>query len=306
MMAVEEEEPEKKAGSVTTIGLSQEVLNYKPLVQKYAEQCGITEYVDYLLCIMMVESRGQGNDPMQSSESLGLPPNSLMPEQSIEQGVKYFAGLIDKMGRLECDIESAIQSYNYGGGFMDFVAANGKKYSFELAEKFSSDRAGGVKVTYTNPIAVAKNGGWRYNYGNMFYVDLVKQYLIVGVLPDGFGGAVISEALKYQGYPYVFGGTAPQAFDCSSLTQWCYGVAGVNIPRVAQAQYDSMKHISLEEAQPGDLVFFHSTYVTSDYITHVGIYTGNLQMYHAGDPLGYTNLADAYWQAHIVCAGTIR
>ena len=67
-----------------------------------------------------------------------------------------------------------IQSYNYGGGYADYVAKNGKKHSFNLAENFAKNKSGGTKVTYTNPIAVSKNGGWRYNYGNMFYVEPVS------------------------------------------------------------------------------------------------------------------------------------
>ena len=62
----------------------------------------------------------------------------------------------------------------------------------------------------------------------------------------------------------------------------------------------------LSQAQAGDLVFFHSTYNTSDYVTHVGIYVGNNQMYHAGNPIGYTDLTSAYWQQHIICAGRIK
>lgn len=67
-----------------------------------------------------------------------------------------------------------VQSYNYGGGYIGYVAKNGKKHSFTLAENFARDKSGGKKVTYTNPIAVARNGGWRYGYGNMFYVELVN------------------------------------------------------------------------------------------------------------------------------------
>ena len=96
------------------------------------------------------------------------------------------------------------------------------------------------------------------------------------------------------------------SFDCSGLTQWCYGKAGISLPRTAQAQYDATQHIPLSQAQAGDLVFFHSTYNTSDYVTHVGIYVGNNQMYHAGNPIGYTDLTSAYWQQHIICAGRIK
>lgn len=162
-------------------------------------------------------------------------------------------------------------------------------------------------MTYTNPIAVNKNGGWRYNYGNMFYVELVNQYLTVKQFSNETVQAVMNEALKYQGWKYVYGGSNPNtSFDCSGLTQWCYGKAGISLPRTAQAQYDATQHIPLSQAQAGDLVFFHSTYNTSDYVTHVGIYVGNNQMYHAGNPIGYSDLTSAYWQQHIICAGRIK
>lgn len=110
---------------------------------------------------------------LNMGQSLGLPPNSLDTESSIKQGCKYFSELLaSAKGQGIEDINAVIQSYNYGGGYLGYVAGNGKKHSFTLAENFSRDKSGGKKVTYTNPIAVARNGGWRYNYGNMFYVEL--------------------------------------------------------------------------------------------------------------------------------------
>ena len=95
---------------------------------------------------------------------------------------------------------------------------------------------------------------------------------------------VMNEALKYQGWKYVFGGSNPNtSFDCSGLVQWCYGKAGIYLPRTAQTQYDATQHIPLSQAKAGELVFFHSTYNAGSYVTHVGIYVGNNQMYHAGN-----------------------
>ena len=290
------------------VNVSAEVLAHKPMVEKYAKEYGVEEYVNILLAIIQVESGGTAEDVMQSSESLGLPPNSLSTEESIKQGCKYFASLLSSCkAKGMNDINVVIQSYNYGGGYADYVAKNGKKHSFNLAENFAKNKSGGTKVTYTNPIAVSKNGGWRYNYGNMFYVELVNQYLTVKQFSNETVQAVMNEALKYQGWKYVYGGSNPNtSFDCSGLTQWCYGKAGISLPRTAQAQYDATQHIPLSQAQAGDLVFFHSTYNTSDYVTHVGIYVGNNQMYHAGNPIGYTDLTSAYWQQHIICAGRIK
>lgn len=114
--------------------LSAAVLAHRPMVERYAAQYGISEYVNVLLAIIQVESGGTLEDVMQSSESMGLPPNSLGTEQSIAQGCKYFSELIDKADRLGCDLDSVIQAYNYGGGFLDYVASHGGKYSFELAQ----------------------------------------------------------------------------------------------------------------------------------------------------------------------------
>ena len=249
------------------VNVSAEVLAHKPMVEKYAKEYGVEEYVNILLAIIQVESGGTAEDVMQSSESLGLPPNSLSTEESIKQGVKYFSELLASSERLGVDLESVIQSYNYGGGFLGYVANRGNKYTFELAQSFSKEYSGDEKVSYPNPIAIPINGGWRY----------------------------------------VYGGASPTtSFDCSGLTQWTYGKAGINLPRTAQQQYDVTQHIPLSEAQAGDLVFFHSTYNAGSYITHVGIYLGNNRMFHAGDPIGYADLTSPYWQQHLVGAGRIK
>ncbi|WP_039656503.1 lysozyme family protein [Clostridium tyrobutyricum] len=289
------------------VSVSAEVLAYKPMVEKYAKEYGISEYVNYLLAIMQVESGGTLQDVMQSSESEGLPANTLNAEESIEQGCKYFAALLKTAKSKDCDINTVIQSYNYGGGFIDYVASQGKKYTFELAENFSNEKSGGNKEKYDNPIAVRENGGWKYSYGNMFYVLLVSQYITSEKFDNATVQAVMNEALKYKGWKYVYGGYTPTtSFDCSGLVQWCYGKAGINLPRTAQEQYDVTQHIPLSEAQAGDLVFFHSTYDAGTYITHVGINQGNNRMYNAGDPIGYADLTSSYWQEHLVCAGRVQ
>ena len=168
------------SSGITGMNLSAEVLKHQPMVEKYAREYGISEYVNVLLAIIQVESGGTAEDVMQSSESLGLPPNSLDTESSIKQGCKYFASLLSSCKNQGIDdLNVAIQSYNYGGGYVGYVAGKGKKHTFNLAESFAREKSGGKKVTYTNPIAVAKNGGWRYGYGNMFYVELLNQYLTV-------------------------------------------------------------------------------------------------------------------------------
>ncbi len=294
-------------GDIGGISVSAEVLRHQSMVEKYAQEYGISEYVPTLLAIIEVESGGKLPDVMQSSESLGLPPNSLDTEASIQQGTKYFADLLRSAETRGVDGNTVIQSYNYGGGFINYVAKKGKRHTFDLAQSFASERSGGNKVTYTNPIAVKLNGGWRYGYGNMFYVDLVNQYFASAQFDDETVQVVMNEALKYEGFPYVFGGDNPNtSFDCSGLTQWSYRKAGVDLPRTAQQQYDVSEHISLSQAKAGDLVFFHSTYNAGTYVTHVGIYLGNNQMYNAGDPIGYADLTSSYWQKHLIGAGRIK
>ncbi len=119
-----------------------------------------------------------------------------------------------------------------------------------------------------------------------------------GKKPYGFLKSVLA---------YVYGGDSPStSFDCSGLVQWCYGKAGIALPRTAQEQYNVTQHIPLSEAKAGDLVFFHSTYNAGTYITHVGLYVGNNRMYHAGNPIGYADLTGSYWQQHLAGAGRIK
>ena len=79
----------------------------------------------------------------------------------------------------------------------------------------------------------------------------------------------------------------------------------MNLPRTAQQQYDFSEKIEAEDLQAGDFVFFHSTYETSDYITHLGMYMGDGIMYHAGDPLQYSTIETPYWQEHLAGYGRI-
>ena len=289
------------------LNLSDEVLAYQELVFQYAQENDISEYIQYLFAIMQVESGGKGNDVMQCSESLGLEKDSLLPEESIEQGCIYFAKLLKGALESGCDVNTAVQAYNYGGKYIEYITGRGKVHTFELAEEYAKEKSNNKKVPYNAAIAVQTNGGWRYHYGNMFYVYLVNQYLYVPEFTNETVTAIMTEALKYQGWKYVFGGSNPDtSFDCSGLVQWCFNKAGIVLPRTAQQQYDAVQHIAFSEASPGDLIFFTGTYNSGTYITHVGIYVGDNRMYHAGDPIGYTDLTTDYWQQHIVCAGRIK
>lgn len=153
------------------------VLQWRSAVEQCAKKEHIPQYTDCLLAIMQVESNGETDDVMQASESLGLEPNSLSTEESIAQGCAYFATLIRSAEANYLDLDSAVQAYNFGKGYLYYVAANGGQHTGALAEQFAEKYSGGIKKEYRNPVAVASNGGWRYAYGNMFYAELVRDLL---------------------------------------------------------------------------------------------------------------------------------
>ena len=118
--------------------LSENTISYTEDLREAAGSNDITDYVNYLIAIMEVESHGNGNDPMQSSESAGLPPNSYdNPQDSIRQGAYYFAGCLSLANENGCDLMTAVQAYNYGQGFINYVADNGGQYTLELAISFA-------------------------------------------------------------------------------------------------------------------------------------------------------------------------
>jgi hypothetical protein len=169
---------------IVTVGLPEAVLQYKEIVKQEAIANEIPDKVNTLLAIMAVESGRKGNDVMQSSESLGLPPNSLQPIESIKQGVKYYASLLRFVRVKDCDDDVAIASYNFGGGYISFVVNTGKKHTLKIAEQFSREvvapslgNTTGEKYYYPNPIANNHGNYLYWNGGNFFYVDLVKEYL---------------------------------------------------------------------------------------------------------------------------------
>ena len=154
----------------------EEVLAHRPMLEDYAESYGISEYKDWLMAILAVESGGKGDDVMQSSESLGKKPNSLGTEESIEQGCSYFKELLDTAKGKNVDFDAILQAYNYGPGYLYFVADRGGEHTFDLAVEYAEEMSGGRTARYTHEIA-DDNGNWMYLYGNMYYVKLVEQYL---------------------------------------------------------------------------------------------------------------------------------
>ena len=125
-------------------------------------------------------------------------------------------------------------------------------------------------------------------------------------LEDERFAAMLKEAEKYIGYPYVWGGSAPStSFDCSGFISWVINHSGWNVGRLgAQGLYNICTPVSSSQAKPGDLVFFVGTYDTPG-VSHVGLYVGNSVMLHCGDPISYTNLNSNYWQSHFYSFGRL-
>jgi cell wall-associated NlpC family hydrolase len=306
------------SGNSGTAKVNEAVLAWEPVVRQFAEEHGIPDYVEVILAIMMVETGGNGLDVMQSSESLGLPPNTITdPIMSINVGVRHFASVINDSKSKGLDFWTPVQSYNFGSGFNNFVKNNGEQYTFELASNFSKNLANGKTVQYSNPIADF-NGNFRFAYGNMYYVMLVQQYLSPGA-GGGIGNvdasplgpevyqALMNEVLKYNGWPYSWGGSSPStSFDCSGLIQYAFKQFGYDLSRTAAEQH--AHSIPVAEPQPGDLIFFKGTNPARPpgSITHVGIYIDEQRMYDANNGgIGFSNWNQGYWKQHFAGFGRV-
>ena len=125
-------------------------------------------------------------------------------------------------------------------------------------------------------------------------------------LDDEVFAAIIKEAEKYLGYPYIWGGSSPStSFDCSGFVSWVINHSGWDVGRLgAQGLCNICTPVSSANVKPGDLVFFIGTYDTPG-VSHVGIYVGNNMMIHCGDPISYANLNSSYWQSHFYRYGRL-
>ena len=142
-------------------------------------------------------------------------------------------------------------------------------------------------------------------YVDRYITNPPQGYEVPGeYLDDETFAAMLSEAQKYIGYPYVWGGSSPAtSFDCSGYLSWVINHSGWNVGRqTAQGLYNLCTPVS--SPRPGDLVFFKGTYNTSG-VSHCGIYVGDGRMLHCGDPIGYANLNTNYWQSHLYAYGRL-
>ncbi|WP_242242798.1 bifunctional lytic transglycosylase/C40 family peptidase [Bacillus cereus group sp. BfR-BA-01309] len=287
-----------------TASVSPEVMRWEPLVRKYAAQHGIEAMTPLILALIQQESSGTQLDVMQSSESQNHPPGYFTdPEESIKYGLMHFADCHKKSNG---DPNITLQCYNYGTGYANYALSNGG-YSHANARAFSAEQTAktGYKCgSWRSAEAVANN----WCYGDPDYVPHVLRYYQGGSGGGPVAGGdelfkkVMDEAIKYQGWPYVWGGRTPQSsFDCSGLIQWVYGQAGINLVGTAETQFKMTQRTN--DPQPGDLIFFQGTYKPG--ISHIGIYVGSNRMFHAGDPIGYADLNTPYWQQHFAGYGRV-
>lgn len=159
-------------------------------------------------------------------------------------------------------------------------------------------------------IYLASKGNRDYLFANDIYANETDapSYTIPGeALTDATFRRLITEAEKYLGFPYVWGGSNPStSFDCSGFVCWVFSNSGVYpLSRTtAQGIYNQCARVSPQDAKPGDIIFFKGTYNTSE-ISHVGIYVGNGMMIHAGNPIKYASVNTDYWTQHFFAYGRL-
>ncbi|WP_086444426.1 lysozyme family protein [Candidatus Enterococcus lemimoniae] len=161
----------------------QQVMTYESEVKQAVKANNIPEHKDLVLAIIYTESKGRTDDLMQSSESAyGKRQMIGTTKESIETGVAFLAQSIEKANEAGCDIWTAVQAYNFGLDYIEFVKERGGKNSIRIAEEYSKEVLSPIlgntnqkTYRYYRPQAVIYNGGYLYsNGGNMFYADLVK------------------------------------------------------------------------------------------------------------------------------------
>lgn len=231
-------------------------------------------------------------------------------------------------------ITTAAYDSHYGNYI---VIEDGQGYCTKYAHMDTLSVSAGQVVEHGIPIGTTGNTGSStgshlhieclYNgeyYNPLFYFEAGTETLFGEALGSGSGGggaippdsfddatvqALMAEAAKYLGYPYVWGGSSPEtSFDCSGFICWVFTNSGVhNLPRTtAQGIYNQCSPVSPTEAKPGDIIFFTGTYSSGSAVSHVGIYCGNGVMIHCGDPIKYSNINTSYWQSHFYSFGRLN
>ena len=197
--------------------VSQEVEQYREEIKSELDKHGKGEHTDLLLALMMQESGGRGNDPMQASESkCGYIGCITSPDESIEYGVKHFLSVMEQANN---DVNLTLQSYNFGGGFIDYALKNGGSYTKELAISFSQMMY--QKLAHTGIYKCHRPSAIEHSacYGDIEYVDAVLKYLPSAVggssqdLADGLASPVGTTLRVTSNYGWRNIGAGPEHHD---------------------------------------------------------------------------------------------
>ncbi len=230
--------------------------------------------------------------------------------------------------------DGTVTAVAYDSHYGNYVAIEIDGYTTKYAHMDSLSVSAGQTVEKGAVIGTTGNTGSStgshlhieclYNgeyYNPLFYFD-VGEGTLYGETPGGLPGnaippdayddasvqALMEEAAKYLGFPYVWGGSNPStSFDCSGFVCWVFTNSGVhNLPRTtAQGIYDQCTPVPASDAKAGDIIFFTGTYNSAGAVSHVGIYCGNGTMIHCGDPISYASINSPYWQSHFYAFGRI-
>lgn len=276
-------------------GLSAKTLRFKDQIKAEMDKQNVPDsWLGVLLAHVEVETHGEAErypDIFQASESVkgANVTNALTTEQSIHYGVLAFKNQLASVKDItghdpsptdEGDVNITSVLYN-APAFGPWLKKNhGGKWSEDANNDF-----------YKNEMPKYGAGP-----GDIGYWKRILQYydphtgqntsggtVTVSGKSHSYYNAVITEAKKYEGNPYVWGGSNPTTgFDCSGLVQWSFKKAGISLPRTSQQQWQEVTEISESQAQAGDLVFFEGT-DSQGGMTHVGIYLGNGKMFDAQD-----------------------
>ncbi|MBP1047145.1 lysozyme family protein [Enterococcus sp. BWM-S5] len=272
---------------LSTQNISENVMKWKSEIEAACKKYGISDYVDVVLAIIMVESGGSVPDLMQSSESLGLPMNTIKSEkESIDAGVKHLAKCVELAKSKGTDYWSAVGAYNFGSNYINFLANNGKKHTIELADKYSLTvvapslgNSTGARYSYSHPVAISYNGGYLYwNGGNFFYVARVQEYLKSSA-SSGSSDASGWKAEALKNARNDIGNTYPTGWgnrgECMVAVQmWINGVRqGSWIPGGVRTGYLQSGAIEVPwtSAKSGDVIQYES--LSSPDTFAVGVHT---------------------------------
>lgn len=216
---------------------------------------------------------------------------------------------------VKAGLTGTVTTASYNDSYGNYVIIQDSRgYELRYAHLQSIRIANGTSVKQGDVIGLAGSTG--NSTGSHLHIEVLKdgeRLNPIFYIETGEGAVIggneytseaaqrlLEEAARYLGTPYVWGGYSPSGFDCSGFVSYCLTNSGVrNTGRLtAQGLYDICTPVSESDVQPGDLVFFTGTYNAGVPVTHIGIYVGNGQMIHCGDPVQYASIYSSYWQSH--------